>query len=208
MQQELTVDDLLEVLHSFHPLSEELRDDLKSRFVVERYERGQYLLKAGSICHSVHFITKGLIHCYAGSREKPETDYFMREGEIALSIESYFSQKPGEQHIEAIEPTCTISISYADLEYIYKKHVTFNINGRKIMELYCQRSYFKLRLLRIRGPRERYNFLQMHRLELIERVRGKYLASLLSMREETYCRIKIKVRKKKGPGRRKKKRHS
>jgi CRP/FNR family transcriptional regulator, anaerobic regulatory protein len=208
MTDEMMIEDLLERIAAFHPLSDELRNDLKSRLEIEKYARGQYLLKAGSICQRMHFIVRGLVHCYSGSRSKPETDYFMTEGEIALMKESFYMQKPSDQHIEAMEKTTTVSISYTDLEYIYARHLTFNINGRKMMELYYQRSNFKLQLLRTKGPDERYHFLKMHRPELIERVHGKYLASFLNMREETYCRIKTKVKKKKGPYRRKKKRHS
>jgi CRP/FNR family transcriptional regulator, anaerobic regulatory protein len=208
MTEEMTKEDLLERIAAFHPLSDELRSDLKNRLEVEKYAKGHYLLKAGSICQRMHFIAKGLVHCYSGSKIKPETDFFMTEGEIALSKESFYMQKPSEQHIEAMEKTTTVSISYEDLEDIYTKHLTFNINGRRMMELYYQRSNFKLQLLRTKRPGERYHFLKMHRPDLIERVHGKYLASFLNMREETYCRIKTKVKKKRSPARRKKKRRS
>ena len=199
---------LLEHVAAFHPLSDELRSDLKNRLEIGKYAKGDYLLKAGSICQRMHFIVKGLVHCYSGSKIKPETDFFMTEGEIALSKESFYMRKASDQHIEAMEKTITVSISYEDLEVIYSKHLTFNINGRRMMELYYQRSNFKLQLLRTKGPDERYHFLKMHRPELIERVHGKYLASFLNMREETYCRIKTKVKKKKSLRQRNKKRHS
>lgn len=199
MPREMAVDDLIERIAAFYPLSDELRYDLKSRLEIEKFERGQYLLKAGSICQRIYFIVTGLVHSYSGSRKRPETDYFMIEGEIAFVKESFYMQKPSERHLEAMEKTTAISISFTDLQEIYAKHLTFNINSRKIMELYYHRSNFKLQLLRTRGPARRYHFLKMNRPELIERVHGKYLASFLNIREETYCRIKTKVKKKKAP---------
>jgi hypothetical protein len=114
----------------------------------------------------------------------------MAEGEIAISKESFYTQTPGTQFIEAMEDTATISVSHADLENIYQAHLTFNINGRKLTEIYHQRSNFKSMILRLKYPEDRYKLMNQYRSDLVERVPGKYLSSFLGMREETLSRLR------------------
>ena len=196
MRKFLTEEDLFKLLASFHPLSDELRKDLKRLLRYEEFKCGKCLLKAGSVCDRIYFITQGLIHCYHGTKENPDTDFFMTEGEIATSKISFYDQVQSVLTIEAMEDVTVLSLSYTDLEWLYQKYVEFNINGRKLTEIYHKRNDFKSDILRLRGPVDRFNFMKERRPELIERVPGKPLASFMGIARETLSRIMSQEKKK------------
>jgi CRP-like cAMP-binding protein len=202
MSEELTKADLYGLLHFFHPLSVSLREDLDNTLIRQIFKKGGYLLKSGSVCDRIHFITKGLIHCYNGYRgyathrkEGQGIDYFMMEGDIAISKESFYSRTPSRQSILAMEETSTLSLSFVDLEGLYKRHPEFNINGRKLTEYYHCQSNLKSDLLRLKKPMERYNIIKERKPALLERVPGKYLAIFLGVGESTLSRIKAQAGK-------------
>ena len=185
----------LSAVGDFGPLSESLKDSLRSVLCVERFGKGKLLLKCGSVCDRMHYIIKGLVHCYYGTKEKPETDYFMVESQFSISKYSFYEQKNSDQSIEALEDTITVSISNVALEMLYVKYPSFNYNGRKLTERYHVKSNIKTLVLRPRKALDRYNLLKQMAPELTERVIGKYLSAFLGIREETLSRIKKGDRK-------------
>jgi CRP/FNR family transcriptional regulator, anaerobic regulatory protein len=179
----------------FRPLSESLKDNLRSVLKVETFGKGKLILKCGSVCDRMHYIVKGLIHCYYGTRENPETDYFMVESHFAISKYSFYEQKISDQSIEAMEETITVSISYTDLEMLYIKYPLFNYNGRKLTEQYHVKSNIKTLVLRPKRAVDRYDLFKKLAPELTERVTGKFLSAFLGVREETLSRMKRKEKK-------------
>ncbi|MHA4807537.1 Crp/Fnr family transcriptional regulator [Flavitalea flava] len=187
-------DSLFFILGGFHPLSEEFQNDFRAVVKVQEFEEGEYLLKKGSVCEHMHFILKGMVQCFEGTKSKKEILWFMIENEIPISKTSFYTQKPSEETIVAMEDTTVLSLSYKDLEELYRKHVEFNINGRKLTEVYHIRSLLKTRLLSFQRSEDRYKLFKEHRPELIKRIKNQgELASFLRMKRETLSRVKAIV---------------
>src|SRR5579859_6479443 len=117
MGNELTKADVCKLLHSFHPLSKALKDDLEKKLQRKVFRPGDYILQEGAVCDRMHFIAKGLVLCdngFAGIYEYIKgwlgIDYFMTEGEIATSKASFYNGTPSRQSIRAMEYTVTLSL--------------------------------------------------------------------------------------------------
>src|ERR1700732_3830474 len=137
------MDMLTNYLSNFGELPAEFLKDLARKVKLNVFEKGHYLLKAGNVCEHMHFIEKGCVQCYLGTKYKKETLWFMVEGELAIFKKSFYEQVKSEASIVALEETRTYSISYADLEQLYKDHPFLERVGRKITEYYHKRSDIK-----------------------------------------------------------------
>lgn len=188
MNQQLN--DLLDYLHSIHPLSEALRAHLLSIIRHGKFPRYDYLLKKGQIHTEMHFIVKGLLRCYykLEPNETEVSSWFMKERDIIVSIESFYDQIPSFEYIEALENTETFYITFDELEDIYQRFPEFNYIGRKLTTSYLILWNKRIRNICMLSAAERSELLAKNFPDLVQRVPAKYLASFIDMTEVTFSR--------------------
>lgn len=190
MKKTLTEDNLFQLLNSYRPMPEELCKDIRSLLKYQEFKKGQFLLKAGTVCNRIYFILDGQVYCFYGDKSAPEIEYFMTEGEMPTSKDSFFGREPSIHTIEALEPVKTLYLTYDDLEWLYEKHEIFNFTTRKVTEYYHVRGALKSRIRSLKNPVDRYNLMKCKRPDLIGRVPNKLLAVFMGMARETLSRIK------------------
>ena len=183
---------LFNLLESAGPLSPELRQYLQSIIKIRQLAKNDFLLKAGHICMNICFVESGLIRCYYNKGDKEVCSWFMKEGDLVISIESFYQQKESYEFIQALE-NCTIAcIGYSELNYIYLNFPEFNFVGRLMTEKYYQLWANQLYALRMNQAPERYQWLLNNHADLVLRVKAKYLASYLGITEVMLSKIKGK----------------
>lgn len=114
----------------------------------------------------------------------------MKEGDVIVSVESFFSQTESYESIHALEDCRLHSLSYRDLQEAYQNYPEFNFIGRLLTEKYYRLSEERLYSIRMQRGLEKYKSLIEHHPQLIQRVPSKYLASYLGLTEETLSRIR------------------
>lgn len=181
---------LKQFLTSFHFLTEACVRDFEAIVKSNEFERGDYLLRAGKRCEHLHYIERGLVQCYKGSKVQKQTLWFMLEGEMPIFKSSFYGQKESEANIVALEDTRVFTVSYTDMRRLCEAHHSFAMMALKITEHYHTRSDLKSDVLAFRRPEDRYNFLKQQRPDIVERVPQKDLASFLRITGETLSRIK------------------
>jgi CRP/FNR family transcriptional regulator, anaerobic regulatory protein len=181
---------VLHYLNSIQPLSDELKDYLIKTLRSKEILRRDYLLKAGQISKHIYFIEQGLLRCYYLKDDLEVSSWFMKEGDVIISVESFFKQKESTEYIQALEDAILHYISYNELQYIYSRFPEFNYIGRTLVEHYYTISEQRLHSLRMQRAQERYASLISNNPELIQRIPSKYLASYLGISEETLSRIR------------------
>jgi CRP-like cAMP-binding protein len=184
---------LLTYLNSIYPLTPELQEHLFNILAEQHVPRKEYLLKQGNVCNKISFIIKGLVRCFYDKDDQEVSSWFMKEGDVIVSVESFFYQKKSKESIQAIEDCEILSISYDELDHIYRTFPEFNFVGRVLAQKYYTLSEQRLYSLRMQRSHERYNYLLENHSELILRVPSKYLASYLGISEETLSRIRSKL---------------
>src|SRR6266496_5247479 len=80
---------LLLYLNSIHPLSSALIEHLQAILKMKELPKKAYLLKQGSACTNISFIERGLLRCYYEKDDKEVCSWFMKEGDVIISVESY-----------------------------------------------------------------------------------------------------------------------
>ena len=189
----IDIQPVIDVLNRFHPLDKGPEQYLKKHMTIFSVKRGKLLLKSGEICNNMYFIKKGVLRGFIKEGQKDITTWITVENEIVAAISSYIFQVPTVENIQAIEDCELFSISFADLENLYKKYPSFNIMGRKIAEIYYTYAENRAFITRLRNAENKYRiFLQLYS-HLSNRVSLKYIASFLGMTIETLSRVRKKT---------------
>jgi CRP/FNR family transcriptional regulator, anaerobic regulatory protein len=181
---------VLHYLNSIKPLSVELTEYLIRTLRSKEISRKDYLLKAGQISKHIYFIEQGLLRCFYFKDDVEVSSWFMKEGDVIISVESFFKQKESTEYIQALEDSVLHYISYVELQFIYSNFAEFNYIGRTLVEHYYTISEQRLHSLRMQRAHERYRSLIATNPEMIQRIPSKYLASYLGISEETLSRIR------------------
>lgn len=184
---------LLQYINSIYPLSTEIIEALGRNLKTKNYSKKEFVLKEGQTCKNIYFIEKGLLRCFYIKGAKEVSTWFMKEGDMVISVESFFKQQPSYESIQVLEDCVLYSMQYEDLQEMYHQFPAFNFPARKITEDYYVLSEQRLNSLRMQRASERYKFLLENHAELLKRVPSKYLSSYLSITEETLSRMKSKV---------------
>ena len=158
------------------------------------------IVKAGEVAKQILFIEQGLIRSYSEIKGEKASNYFMREGDIIIAVESFLQQIPSFESIEALEDCVCWGITFDELEETYQKFMSFNIHGRKITSGYYCKSEARHRSKHFMEPEEKYEWLMTNDPALLGRVLDSHMQSYLETSKTTYYRIR------KNYARRKKKR--
>lgn len=182
---------LIQFLKSINPISIALEEYLINNLKKQDLKRNEFLLNAGQVCRKIYFIQEGLFRCFYTTDEDKEVDtWFMKEGDVIISVESFFLQKPSNESIITIEASTVYYIDYESLQFIYKNYLEFNIIGRIVTEQYYVLAEQRLFAIRMKTAKEKYAWLMLNFPDLILRVPSKYLAFYLGISAETLSRMK------------------
>lgn len=177
------MEQLLAFLENIHPLSPELREYLALNVKWRELRKKEFLLKAGHICREIHFIAGGLLRCYYEKGDQEVCSWFMKEGDVIVSIESFYERKISYETIQALEDCCLFYISYEELYHIYRTFPEFNWISRELVQRYYILWAKQLYGIRMQSSQERYDWLLENFPDLVLRVPSKYIASWLGMGE-------------------------
>src|ERR1700730_13852918 len=148
------MEELLAFLDMISPMSDGLKEHLYKILNTREVLKRQYLLKAGHICRHIFFIRKGLIRSFYVKEDVEVCSWFMKEGDVIISVESFFTQKPSYESIQAIENSTVYYINYEELQNIYKQFPEFNFIGGILTEKYYTLSEQRLNALRMKSGTE------------------------------------------------------
>lgn len=178
-------------LSKFIDLSdEEFNRYLKPVIKIRKFGKKDLLTRAGEVEDYFNFIIKGLIRKYYLKGKEEINTQISLEGHLIHSQESFHSRKPSEYFVEAIEPSTVCSVSYDDLESIFRQSNKMEHLGRLIITYtMVLKDRWQIQLVKM-TPRERFLYFVTRNPELLQRVPQKYLASYLNIKPETFSRFK------------------
>jgi CRP-like cAMP-binding protein len=180
---------LVNYLDAVYPLPAELVKHLCQRVTSKQLLKGHYWIKQGQPADKVAFIEKGLMKIFYLIGNKEIINWFSRENDFVIAGQDFFRDKPSRYNIQAIENSLIWFLPKQELQYIYEKFPSFNINARIITEnFYCLAE--DQRYLLYSNHRQRYDLIR-EKQWLLKRVPDKYLASYLGLTPSNFCRYKV-----------------
>jgi CRP/FNR family transcriptional regulator, anaerobic regulatory protein len=181
---------LLHYLNTIHPLSPELEEHLCGILRRKDAAKKELLLRAGHVCRNLWFVEQGLVRCYYIRNGQQVCSWFMKEGDVIASVESFFQQTPSYEYIEALEDCVLYYVEHEALEAAYHRFPDLNFVGRVLVQKYYVLSEQRLYAMRLMRAQERYDYLLTHHDDLIQRVSDKHMASYLGISDVHYSNIK------------------
>jgi CRP-like cAMP-binding protein len=181
---------LLSFLEQLAPLSSEFVDDVLDILKYDRKEKGEHLLVDGNVCENLYYIKKGLVRGYTEAGGRNITTWVSCEHQLVTSIYGFFRNKPARENIQAMENCEMECIHFSDMHKLLDKHKEMAVVNRILLEEYYMYAEERAFLARLPSAIARYEFLLQSNFKfMLDRVPGKYVASFLGMREETYSRL-------------------
>jgi len=185
---------ILKLFESIHPLSEGLKQLIETYSYVIDVEAKVRLIDIGKVQKQIYFILKGGVRSYYIDPAGNEiSSWLLFEGELAIAVYSFFSQKPSFETLETLEPCSLLVLSYDKLNELYHQFPEFNFIGRVLTERYYIKSEEKANELRMLPAIERYRNLMERHPNILKRTPLGIIASYLGITQSTLSRIRAKV---------------
>ncbi len=159
------------------------------------FSKKNSFLCTGQIENYISFIEKGEVRLFLPKEdvEKEITFGFSFQGEFISAYDSFLTQTPSLYQLETLSNTTLWSITYNDLQKVYKTTEIGNTIGRFISEkLFLLKSKREQSLLN-ETPEQLYLNLFKDRPNLIKQIPLKYIASYIGVTPQALSRIRKRI---------------
>lgn len=164
---------------------------LKRRIISKK----SIFLKATEIENHISFIESGVVRLFI-PKENPEKEItfgFSFKNQFVSAYDSFLTQTPSVYQLQALTETKILSISYKDLQLVYKHTHIGNLVGRLTAErLFLIKSRREQNLLNL-SAEERYLKLFKERPELLKVIPLKYISSYIGVTAQALSRIRKRL---------------
>lgn len=152
-------------------------------------------LKVNDIEKHISFIESGVVRLFI-PKENPDKEItfgFSFQDQFVSAYDSFLTQTPSAYQLQALTETTLLSISYDDLQEVYKKTQMGNLIGRLTAErLFLIKSSREQNLLNLTAE-ERYVKLFKERPELLKIIPLKYISSYIGITAQALSRIRKRI---------------
>lgn len=152
-------------------------------------------LKIHDVENHISFIESGVVRLFIpkDDPEKEITFGFSFNDQFISAYDSFLTRKPSVYQLQALTETTILSITYDDLQDVYKTTQIGNLIGRLTAErLFLLKSKREQNLLNLTAE-ERYLKLFKERPELLKIIPLKYISSYIGVTAQALSRIRKRI---------------
>ena len=156
------------------------------------FQKGEYIIREGQIEDYFYIVKKGVQRLYFTKEGNEICLGFSYDNSWSGGFESFITRKPGRMVVQALSDSTFYSISYSNLQAVYKACPIMERWGRLILEeLLTMRATREIEMMSF-SSEERYNMLLRRSKHLLQLVPQKHIATYLGMTPETFSRLRAK----------------
>jgi CRP-like cAMP-binding protein len=179
------------------PLRDNEKDELGSIVQQRSIRKRQSILQEGDICKHYTYVVSGCFRMFSVDKKGVEHNIqFAAESDWISDIGSFFSEKPSQLFIEAIEQSTVLQIEKKDLLKIYGGSLRFNRNFRVIIE----NKFVELQNRVLQNisstAEERYTLFVEQYPQLSNRLASTQIASYLGVTPEFLSKVRKSLSRK------------
>jgi CRP-like cAMP-binding protein len=185
------LDKIRKYIENITEINDEDWEFFSSKLQKKRYLKKSIITEIGEVENHISFIEKGIVRLLIPKKEEDEITYgFSFENEFISVYDSFLTQSPSQYKLETLVETSLLSITYSDLQKVYKHTKIGNLIGRLVAErLFIIKSNRALSLLND-SAEKRYLNLFTERPNLIKKIPLKYIASYIGVTPQSLSRIR------------------
>lgn len=155
-------------------------------------KKGEFILKQGQVCKTIMFVEKGYLRTFIEKDGTEINSDFTFEGNFTTNLKSLRSASSADTSIQAGETTTIYVFDKDKLLELYNVSAEIESFGRKLLEQLLINQEEHTNLFKIYSPTERYQYLQLNKPEMLQRISLSHLSSYLGVARETLSRIRKK----------------
>lgn len=164
-----------------------------SRLEARTIAKHDLFVKEGQIAHDMAIVHKGAFRMYFTYREREQTGHFMFEGQWLGDYESFLTQQPAANNVQALEDSEVLCLSYNKMQELYNMGARYERFGRLIAEYVYLVTMNSYKSLLLKTAEERYIDLLNTQPQILERLPQHYIASYLGIQAPSLSRIRNKL---------------
>jgi CRP-like cAMP-binding protein len=173
------------------PLTAEEKELINSKFQSRLYRKRQFILQEGDVCKYFNFVVSGCLRMYkVDDAGVAHIIQFATENWWIADLGSFYSLKPSELNIEAIEDTTVLQLKHDDLLELYQTSPKFDRVFRVLVENSLVGIQSRLLQNISSDARERYESFMTQYPQLANRIPNTYIASFLGITPEFLSKIR------------------
>lgn len=167
---------------------------ITSKFTPHCFKQKEYILREGQVSTKLHFIENGLVRVFHLRDGKETTTYLSCDNGFVSSYSSFINQTSSVENIQCIESTETLSISFTDMQELYKTMPQWEKVGRILAEQNFLCLADRLLKLQSVSAKEKYlEFLKTSPAKIVQRTPLIHIASFLGITPESLSRIRKSI---------------
>ncbi len=170
-------------------------DFFMSKLQRREISKKSVFLKVNDIENHISFIESGVVRLYI-PKEDPDKEItfgFSFKDQFISAYDSFLTRTPSAYQLQALTDTTILSITYDDLQLVYKTTQIGNLIGRLTAErLFLIKSKREQNLLNLTAE-ERYVNLFKERPELLKIIPLKYISSYIGVTSQALSRIRKRL---------------
>lgn len=174
-------------------ISEKDWEFISSKLIKRTFSKKSVILNVGEKENYLSYIEKGIVRTFIPREIDDITMELAFEGKFVSAYMFFLTQEPSMYQLEALSDTLLWSVSYDDLQKIYKETDMGNAMGRLTNEnLFLKKSKRNLALL-TQSAEERYLDLFDEQPEMLKLIPLKYIASYIGITPQALSRIRKRI---------------
>lgn len=194
----MAIDKLISLLNSVSPINDFDAELISKHLKHDSVKAETIIINRQEIADKLIYLNTGLCMCFSiDSDNLMRINEFYDAGSIITDFDSFFSRRPSNTCLMALEDCDYYYLTYEDREKINKTSINLALMTAKLNEILYLKTkehyedYIKLSL------QERYLKLLNSNPELFQRVPLKYIAEYLNVRPQSLSRIRKNIFNKK-----------
>jgi CRP-like cAMP-binding protein len=171
-------------------------DLVTSQFEMRALKQDEYFQELGKTTSEIAFVDKGILRLYGTDGKGSDvTKYFIRANQFFSDIESYYSQQPSTNAIQAVVNTELLVIQNRTMETLTQKIPNLFIFQKSITEVTLLNKIKDNDFLNFGNAKTKYLEFVKRYPELVRQVPQHYIASYLKITPQSLSRIRNEVSK-------------
>ncbi len=158
-----------------------------------QFKANELIISKGQVENYLSFVDEGIVRYYIVAKDKEFTIDFGFKSSFYSAYDSFYNRSETEIYIEALTDVKLYSISYNDLQSLYKSCEITKKLGRLATEYLLSKKVKREINLLTKSPQERYEELLREQPKYVLHIPLKYIASYLGVVPETLSRIRKRI---------------
>lgn len=174
-------------------MDHDILTELEGVFVDKKFSKGSHLLRPGQICTAHLLVKEGIARKFYIHNHKEITTEIYFHDDVAVSLDSYIMQKPGDVYIEALTALEVTIIDYRRFNEVKNNHPEVMMLDKMFIEYYAVWFEQRLREFQTTDASQRYLKLVEKEPQVVQFLPVTIIASYLNVSLETLSRIRSKI---------------